>query len=73
VRLRYFIFLAALVAAGYGGVRYGAKIGSQSMADYFQSTCESDHGDTIVNGTVYVCLTLEQAQSVAKRLRERGA
>lgn len=49
----------------YGGYRFEAT--------QIQGTCEAEDTPTVLNGSTYVCLTLEQAQRVRKALAERGA
>lgn len=59
------ITLLLLIGAAYGGYRFEAT--------QIQGTCEAENTPTVLNGSTYVCLTLEQAQRVRKALAERGA
>lgn len=64
VVIRHILVLALLAGAAYGGMRYEAvKI---------QQTCEDPDAGTVLNGKPYVCLTLERATALRKRLYERG-
>jgi hypothetical protein len=59
------ITLLLLIGAAYGGYRFEAT--------QIQGTCEAEDTPTVLNGSTYVCLTMEQAQQVRKALAERGA
>jgi len=59
------ITLLLLIGAAYCGYLFEAT--------QIQGTCEAENTPTVLNGSTYVCLTLEQAQRVRKALAERGA
>lgn len=65
IRIRHILTLALMAGAVYGGMRYEAT--------KIQQTCEDDSAGTVLNGQPYVCITLEQATELRKRLKERGA
>jgi hypothetical protein len=64
MKFRYWLTAALLCAAAYGGMRYEATT--------VQRTCETD-APTMLNGTAYICITLEQAQGIRERLQQHGA
>lgn len=65
IRIKHILMLSLLAGAVYGGMRYEAT--------KIQQTCEDDSAGTVLNGQTYVCITLEQATELHKRLKERGA
>lgn len=65
IRIRHILIVALMIGAVYGGIRYEATT--------IQRSCEDEDAGTILNGQTYVCLTLEQATVLRKRLHERGA
>jgi hypothetical protein len=64
IRIRHILTLLIITAAAYGGIRYEATKIEQS--------CLDEDAATVLNGTTYVCITLEQATELRKRLKERG-
>jgi hypothetical protein len=64
IRIRDILTFLLITAAAYGGIRYEAVKIEQS--------CLDENAATVLNGTAYVCLTMEQAIDLRKRLKERG-